>query len=67
MQQHKAQNQRILKIKRYQSCDCLIFLDSMCFYMPLNSFFLMVLQTQSFYQNAKLSLKLELPEILDGS
>ena len=67
MQQHKTQNQRILKIKRYQSCDRLIFLGSMCFYMPFNSFFLMVLQTQSFHQNAKLSLKLELPEILDGS
>ena len=67
MQQHKKQNQGILKKERYHGCGCLIILGSPYSYMSLNSFFFMVPQTKSFHQNAKLSLKLELPEILDGS
>ena len=69
MQQHKTQNQGILKKKKilwpwlsnYPRFP--VFSTS---YMPLNSFFHKALQTKSFHQNAKLSLKLELPEILDG-
>ena len=68
MQQHKKQNQGILKKERYHGCGCIIILGSPYSYVYVTQFILfMVPQTKSFHQNAKLSLKLELPEILDGS